>query len=69
MNIPDMNDQTDIRIRVDGIDQKRSIRKQVLIVGPVAEDGDRELLIVPTVVARTIIRNGGLIKKRCEQDG
>jgi hypothetical protein len=29
-----------------------------LIVGPIAEDGDRELLIVPAVVAHTIIRDG-----------
>jgi len=50
-------------------DQKRSVRKQVLIVGPIAEDSDRELLIVPTVVAYTIIRDGRLIKNRCEQDG
>src|SRR5664279_5037174 len=59
MNITDVNHKADVTIRVDRVGQQLCLIEQVLAVGPIAEDGDRQFVIVmvPIVGNRRVIND------------
>jgi hypothetical protein len=51
MDIANVNDETDLVVRIDRVDQKRRVGQQILIVGPVAKNSDDHLVVAVVVVA------------------